>query len=299
VDTTKTPAETTYSYQAVAVFSAKDKIPSHFGQDTSSFASLQLEHPLTVKKQDLFFLVNYYADFKFLDRRSKALYGDPWDYIPLECKALDQADSLTDSVREDLEAKREAGYIQYTAVMLKDLYLKALNITLKKRADIVVDSILLREAGDTLQEILTQRLTNQQLNENSDLGQLWASDFSASYELLRNKLKLPDDSTLVSEIQSAGNLLTKEYLITEDLNDESFVVDISVPGIIRSSNSDTLEGEFQRWQFNGADLADSTITISLVATIYHPLRLYIAGGILVIGIGIFLWALLKPKKTNA
>ena len=295
IDTSDSEPDTVYYYRARAYFAPGEPLPAAFGGETVDYASVDLQHPLKIRRQDLFFMVNYCFNFRFPSRRSEELYGTPEDYISPERRTLDEADSLDDAEIAELDAEAEKGYRIWLAVIVSDFFIKSLRQYMTENPRTPIDTLKFAQVREELEEFFKIHFIDIDSDSEFDDALAWNSIFPKGFAILKENLGLPAGEVLYDELMSIGQAFERECRVTEDLDDESFSVELYLPGELRSSNADSV-GEFLAWEFNGADIADSTIVLSAIATIYHQERLYIAGGILIIVIVLLVKAMLKPKK---
>ena len=293
IDTSDSEPDTVYYYRAKAHFAQGEPLPAAFGGETVDFASVDLQHPLTIRRQDLFFMVNYYFDFRFPSRRWLELYGNPKDYIPEECRILEETDSLDEVIKAELEAKEEQGYKIWLAVTVSDFFIKSLRQYITENPQAPIDTLKFTQVREELKEffIIYFSSIDSELDDSSALSSI----FPKGFEILKENLGLPRDEALYDELMSIWRAFEREYMMTLDLGDEAFTTELYLPGKLRSSNADSVS-EFIGWEFDGADITDSTIVLSAVSTIYRQEQLYIAGVILIIVIVLLVKAMLKPKK---
>jgi hypothetical protein len=87
---------------------------------------------------------------------------------------------------------------------------------------------------------------------------------------IRAALAAAAEAQRVSEPMRNGILHRLEWLFahydhTSDLGDESFVVEVTLPGTIVSGNFDRLEGSTAIWRFGAARLADADFVMTATA----------------------------------
>ena len=297
IDSSGESTDTIHHYRAKNRFADPQAIPASFGLEHLEFASLTMEHPLRFKRQNLFFMVNYLFDLRFTGRNKTTLYLDPGNYIPEECAELENPDSLSAERREYLEKLQEDGYKKWYVNLLQKRFFSSLEHSCKMHPEIQFDSTKIELAETSLQEYLNHLLTKDYFEEISSETDLWNFVFHPGYDILEEKLNFLGDTTFFVDMRTAGEMLTREYNATEDLSDDTFLIELNMPGNLKSANADsTTADQTLIWQFNGEDFADSTIVMTAVSTIYYSERLYIAGGILLL---IIVLAALKQFKSRA
>lgn len=274
--------DTVFYYIAKAHFQPGDKLPSGFGLEHLDFASAYLEFPLTVKKQNFFFLEKYSFELHFPSRKFIELYGDPQKYIPDECSQLEESDSLSDSERTRLEKMQMDGYKAWAAASMSSRFIKSLEQSRKLHPEVQLDTVRIDTAKTKLNEYIAGYLNNLKMDHPMAESDIWKAVFDPGYRILEEHLNFLGDTTFFIDMRTAGEILSREYDVTNDLSDEAFSIELKLPGNLKTSNADTVL-EFIRWEFNGDEISDSTRTLAAVSTIYHYERIYIAiGGLIII-----------------
>ncbi len=308
IDTSGDSPDTSYFYRAWRHFrpSKRRPLPESFGVDYVDYAQLDLRHPLKAQRQELFFMVNYILDFRFESRRKAELYGDPFDYIPEEVRALEEAESLDDSTKERLEGEFRDGYVRWGIQVFQSRFLSSVRKSLEMHPEIEISVETLSSAEAALVEFLHIAMDNVRVEEAEDVCDLWNTVQDSGYGIIEEQLNFLGDTTFFLDMRSVGRMLAREYDITKDLGDDGFKVEVSLPGVIRSSNADSMvvdstgTGEVRRWlvwEFNGETLADSTVTLAAISTIYRPFRIGGAAVILVIVLGWIIYRMVRKQKS--
>jgi len=300
IDSSGETFDTVFHYRAKTSFSEDSAIPASFGLEHVEIASLTMKHPLEFKRQDLFFMINYLFELRFDNRNKTGLYADPNSFIPEECKELENADSLSSERRELLETLEEAGYREWYVNLLQDRFSKSLLHTLNMHPEISYDADKIESAEASLEEFLIDMLNREYLSDFDSDTEMWNFIFHPGYDVLEEELNFIGDTTFFVDMRTTGELLTKEYNATEDLSDDTFLIELRLPGTLKSSNADSLAaGGSLIWQFNGDDIADSSIVMYAVSVIYYPARLYIAGGIFLFILIIIAVKIIRPRASDA
>lgn len=300
LDSSGESIDTIFHYRAKASFNQDSAIPASFGLEHVETASLTMEHPLEFRKQNLFFMVNYFLEFRFNSRDKTRLYKDPDFFIPEECKELEDTDSLSAERRMTLEKLEENGFHEWYVSLLKDRFSRSLRHTLNMHSEISYDDNKIESAEAALGEFLSNLLNLEYVGEMESEFELWNYVFQPGYDILEEELNFMGDTTFFVDMRTTGELLTKEYNATEDLSDDTFLIEFKMPGALKSNNADSLAaGGELIWQFDGDDIADSSRVMYAVSAVYFPARLYLAGGIVLIVLIIISVKMLKPRVANA
>ena len=282
IDSSEDSEEIVYYYNAEAHFQQGAEIPQGFDLQHLNFAQRYLKHPLEIKKRDIFFLVKYSLEFSFLNRKYTELYGDLWQYVPPECEALTTDDSLAAEEQEELEGKFEDGYKQWFVQMLSRRFITSLEQAVALNPDIAPDTEGLSIAETEL-KLFLRNIVNQIASiDTFDARAIWSIVFKPGYSILEEHLNFLGDTTFFIDMRTAGEILSKEFDVTEDLADESFEIAIKIPGKLQYTNADSIEA-FMIWNFTGEDLRDSTIVIRANSVIYRTGRI-IAGIVILLAL---------------
>ena len=100
----------------------------------------------------------------------------------------------------------------------------------------------------------------------------------------------PAAPTLYSEMDSIFKILEDELRITLDLDGDDFDFQIIIPGILESTNADTITGDTLSWSFDLTDFMNEDYVMTAKSSKIYPARqkagivLFIILGFLFIGI---------------
>jgi len=297
IDTTENSTDTSFFYIAKAHFAPGTRLPSGFGLEHLDFASIALELPLSVKRQNLFFLDKYSFELKFPSRRYTELYGNPQEYIPAECSRLENGDSLSNSERQRLEKLQTEGYKSWAAATLTSRFIKSLEQSRKMHPEVKFDSTKIDTAKSALSAYIVAYIAKIDLNQSPRDTDIWTVVFEPGFKLLEEHLNFIGDTTFFLDMRSAGQILSREYDVTSDLSDEAFSIELNLPGELKASSADTIMEENLRWEFNGDEISDSTKTLTAISVIYHYERMYITGGGILLIILVTFFITRKKSKS--
>ena len=301
IDTSQGGSDTSYYYRASGWFSPgrRNPIPESFGVDYVDYAQLSLRHPMNVRRQDLFFMVNYIFEFEFKSRRRTELYGDPLKCVPKEITASVEENAVDDSSDEYAERIIREKCIEWLGEMFRTRFSRSLRKSMEMHTELTVPPEKITAVETALGVFIKQFLDNLRVEDDEDICALWRTAQDSGYGIIEEQLNFLGDTTFFLDMKTVGEMLARENEITEDLGDEGFKVEVFLPGKLRTSNADsavverTDSGEMKNhlfWEFKGEDLADSTIVLAAVSTVHRPLRIYICGGIFIL---VLLWFIRK------
>ncbi len=277
-----------------------DSLPETMGLRSTPGTEVFLEHPTKLRRTSLFFAVVFKFDEVFKGRKRTEIEGEKWDFIPEECRILENdPDSLGISEADHivLKEKYAEGLLRWNKERYKRRIREILERAQKLHPDIKVPDEWLESAlaeTDSLIEAHTSVLDFDELNL-SDLE--WWDDLSAEVNLiLSENLNIIGDSTLKAEIVHIGELLEMRHQVTEDLMDESFEVRVDLPGRVLKSNAKAMDTGVLIWKFEGEDLADDDITLSALSLYLFADRI---AGILVLIVALFLAIKLRRRTPES
>ena len=306
IDTIDGKPEITHYYRARRVFRSGSSIPACFGLDYIKYAQTNLHQPVSVKKQDLFFMVNYFFRMEFPSRRKTELYGDPDNYVPEECKALESSDSLDEAVREELEKKIDNAYKLWAEDLLVGRFMRSLKKSLEMHPELKFENSKIEAVEKALRNYIIDFTRQMNGIDSLEITGIWRIAADEGYKVIEEQLNFLGDTTFFIDMKSMGEMFAREWEVTDDLSDETFKVEISLPGKIRDSNADSviveskLEEESDKlllWEFNGEDFANNDMILCAMSTIFYPSRIYLLAGGLIIVIALSFWKIHKRKKN--
>lgn len=285
-----------YLLEATGRFSP-DSLPANLGLKGAPWTSVFLQHPARLVRTPLFFLNIYKFQGSFRSRDRTATEGDPWDFIPEECRVLEGGEDslLTQADRAVLEEKYAAGLLIWNMERYKRRFRQILQTVLEEhpaKAPVRpewVDSALTEV--DSLMDTYATSIPT----ENIDLVNLeWWKNLSPQANLiLTENLNSIGDSVSLAEIERVGDIMELRHRVNEDLLDDSFEVRADLPGRVVSSNASAMEVGVLLWKFLGEDLQDKDYDMQAVSIYIFPARVV---GVLVLILALYLG--MKFRKTG-
>ena len=285
VDSSSGRIERKFYYQAERLFASSDDIPVFFTEDRAGDLEFcDIYHPLQVEKQDLFFMVNYHFEFSFPSRNFTKNYGSPDDYQP---------DTEGEEAAMD-EEKREKLWL---TDVVTEMFMKSLRSVISEHPEYQIDTTMMGHAQAELQAYISLEIDKIWDKEDANEKAFFDSMLDEAYTIFKENLRFEDNPDIKEMMRDDIEIFSGDFLVSSDLFDESFSVKAYLPGKMRNCNADSAD-DFLLWEFSGEDITDSTVTMIALATVYRPLRLFIAGGILVVALGLFIITLMKPKPDK-
>lgn len=298
VDTASGKPDTMFSYIAAKNFTDGTSLPANFADDNPELAGIALAHPSSLKRQNLFFMVNYIFEMTFLSREKTKLFGSPDDYIPEECKLLEDGGSVSDSLRSILENIRDEGYREWAVDLFINRYLHSIEYAGKNNPKLSAFSEKITTFEDSVRVYLYLSLGKYFETDDVNFNDIWGEISPGGYDIMSGILGIDQDSEIFQEIEKRAKHLNTQLAATSDLDDDNFIIEVNLPGKVRSTNADSLSGSTLIWEFGGSDIADSTIFLSAVSTIYHFDYIYVGGAVVIIALILILRGVFSQKKKK-
>jgi len=292
LDTTDDGVDTVYVLTAERTFAVNEV---QFADNFSSREEL-LQHPLKIRKNDLFFITSYNFDFTFIGREMADLYGSEEDYLPEEIKS--EEGELSDSMKAVQEAQIKEGYLNWGA----DFYWKRFNFAIQESREytnIAEDSTFMLELEADLKAYLLSELPKFDLESDLNDEFIWPTISEGGYNLVAAAFQVDRQSELMVSVRKNAEFQQLCYSATNDLQDESFKIELEMPGIIKSNNADSTAGNLLVWEFDADAILDSTKHLSAVSIKYQYQFIFTAAAIIIIIVIIVLGRVLTRRKNNA
>lgn len=254
------PNERNHLYQAEKVFQNDDEFPANFFTSDTIYEPSLLHHPLTVEHYTWFFKDVYRINWSFHSRRVDEKY-------PGMATVL-----------------REGETVQgWTAEAIEYLFSECLD-----RADLGFNQEPIIKAD--LDRWITESV---QTLPDSLIEEKYSTLKTEGLLLVKQIL----DENQSARVDSIFKQLEDESLITLDLIDDHFIVNIILPGDLVNSNADTTLTDTLQWEFNVNDFHSSDFQMIATSQIIHPEKYYwLFGFLLLILIGLMFW-IRKPKTS--
>ena len=197
-------------------------------------------------------------------RRFNELYGDIWNYVPSECRALDEEElrqTLTSEEIIELENKFSLGIFQWNRARFEQRFDQLWEI-IKTRFPNLPDTsaTIYSIARAGWMDDLHRYLNELEIPEDPAMTNLdWWNDLRP---LFVGRLIDITGSEIAGEIIKIGNAIEQKYQITKDIEDDLYYFKVRMPGIITSTNANTTseeddDDEWIKWDFNGKYLWNS------------------------------------------
>ena len=220
----------------------------------SVFVKRKLE--INVKKK-LFGKI-YTFTGKFPSRQFNAKHGDIWQFIPNECKILEDEEAvnkLSGDEIELLETKYALGIIQWNRERYEQRFIKLWEILNTRRNDLTsISQTLFSIALAGWNDDLRQHLNHIVVDDPDLLNLGWWEELQPLFlgrfvDLIGiEKIKM---------VEQIGNDLDKEYQISRDLDDDQFELRLILPGKLMQTDGIEDDEGGVLWNFSGKELLEN------------------------------------------
>ena len=225
-----------YDYSAKKSFKRNEKFPITFFKSDSIYFQSLLQHPITIKHSNWFFMEFFSFHGKFKGRLANDKYPLILDLI--KNKDNKPKNWLHESLSFLLHETLDRTNVEWNA---KPIIKNELNNWIKNELKSVNDSILYEEL---------------------DYYKNWGLDI----------IMQPISPNLYSDMDSIFKLLEDELRITLDLDGDDFDFDIILPGELKETNADMINGDTLSWNFDITNFIDKDYTMIAKSSIEHPNR---------------------------
>lgn len=190
----------------------------------------------------------------------KERYGDPDKYLPPELRGMMEESDL-DSLPEEKRKEYEAIYWKAQVSAAADRYRRMLD-------DIVLPE-LVRRGKEADEESYDEASVgfDRELQTLSDSAIVRGLDNTELDWYMDLRMPMADAARAIlggvtADWLTVADSLEQRYQSWLDLSDERIVVDLLMPGWVRTSvKPDTLMGDTLSWNFNGEAMSDNTVVI--------------------------------------
>ena len=254
----ETEAES-FDYTAHRNFKRNEPFPKTFYNEDSLYFESLLKHPIRVKHSNWFFWETYLFEGRFIGRMVENKYP------------------LVGELVKDTENPPN-GWMKEA---LKYLLTETIN-----QSDIEWNT----------RPIITAELKSW---INTDLHTLNDSILFEEMDYYKNLgldiIMQPASPDLYNDMDSIFKTLEDELYITLDLIDDNFSFQLVLPGLLESTNADSLAGDTLFWSFHLEDYLNDDYTFNALSGISYPVRQK-WGGIILLILFIFFVGIKSRKK---
>lgn len=260
--------------------------------------TVHLQRKFDLKRTQKLFGVLTSLTVQFNSRRFTEKYGDMWDFIPADCRILEDDEKksrLPSEAVEKLERQFALGVIQWNRNRYERLLDRVWEIAIQRNTglkDTSKSTLSIARAGwaDDLRLHLNQLDVDQPSYTNLD----WWSDLRPIF--LGRLIDLTSLENL-DRLAAIADILQYEYQITQDLKDDTFEISVRLPGwgIKTNGEKDPDDKGLVVWKFNGEELMNEAKILNAHA--FEP-SLWRIGAFAVLVMILLRWARLRRKRTK-
>ncbi len=252
--------ETIHIFKSSLLLDSLELLSEALDWSKNSPDSVYLFKKAKVNVNEYFFLKIYTFYGYFQSRNFTHKYGDIWDYIPLECKVLENdntVDAMTSSEVEILEKKYALGLIQWNRARYEQRFHKVWKIMKHKLADLrSIPQSSFSIAFSGWKDDIRQHLNSIDADNPDLLALEWWEDLRPQFLGHFVDLLGMENISLVEQVSES---IDKDYRISRDLDDEQFELELILPGIALNSDGTKQDDGSLIWKFSGKELMDGDI----------------------------------------
>jgi hypothetical protein len=235
----------------------------------------------------------------FQSRNFDDRYGDIWEFVPEECRILEDDDlkgTLASEEVDLLEEKFSLGVLQWNLARYEKRFLEAWQL-LKIRDKSILDtsettfSIVRAGWSDDVRLYVNEL----DVDDPNTMNLEWWEDLRPIFLGRLVDIAGISSADLISRIAKD---LEIEYQVSKDIDDDNFKVKLSLPGRITDSNGESTEDGFITWEIPGEELKNADYFIHAKGFEFNFLRISLAAFVSLLilrWIKILVW---KKKRTQ-
>jgi len=288
--------ETVHIFKSSVYIDSFSQINSILDWSNSAADSVFLSRNIVIKVKDFFLGKSYTFSCNYPSRNYSKRYGDIWDFIPPECRVLeddDQVDEMTSHEVELLEKKYALGLIQWNRNRYEQRFSKVWNHLKEKQTDlnsIPQSSFSIALAG--WKDDLRLHLNSIDANDPDLLNLEWWTELKPLFLGRFIDLIGADNITIVEQISES---MDKDYKISRDLDDEEFELNLLLPGKVIQTDGVKGDAESVLWTFSCKEILDHDVNMQSYSVKLSLIKISLTLIALFVILGI-LWNL--RKRTN-
>ncbi len=265
-DTLVKDDETMIVISGSAISDNLDSLDALLAWSVTSSDTVFLQKSAVTTMKNRLFGVEYSVEVVFHSRRFDDLYGSIWEFVPEECRSLDDPaaeEYLTTNDYKILEQKFALGILQWN----RSRYAKRMKRTwmsLKQRLPDIPDtsSTIFSIVSAGWEDDVHRYLNQLDIDEPSFASLDWWDDLRPVF------LGRIVDVCGVESIILAKNIVEaveEEYEVTRDLEDDVIKFSMVLPGKITQTNGLRMEDGSVEWEVKGREVANEDVTFKAVS----------------------------------
>jgi len=217
--------------------------------------TVYLRHSFNLEKHDGLFGTNWIFTGVLYSRCFSETYGDIWDYVPEECRVLEDDElmkHLSTAEIKTLEEKFAVGVIQWNIGRYVKLFDRVWQSAASRQPALQNTSettLSIARAGWV--EDMHIYLNDLDIENPNTMNLEWWDDLRPVFLGRLIDITGPGNVEL---FKSVSNALEREYQISKDIEDDNYRFNLELPGSPSSTNgTENEEGSFS-WEFTGKEL---------------------------------------------
>jgi hypothetical protein len=273
--------ETTYIVEGKRIIAKPSELTSLFYWSRQPLDSLSLKQHFRLESHWNPIGTIWRFEGRFSSREFDNTYGNMWDYIPPECRALedkDKAESFTAAETKVLEKQFALGVIQWNRVRFERMFDRVWEIMKLRSKDLPDTSAtsfsIIRTAWS---DDLHRYMNSLDIPEPEMANTNWWKDLRPQF-LGRFADILSTDKVITAG--EVGDAIEREYQISKDIEDDQYIVKLKIPGKILKSDGQSKDGE-QVWEIKGKALLNQNVNMLAVSFQFSIWRLVLLAIILI------------------
>ena len=291
--------ETVHILTGIKSFTGLSMLAEIMNWQKSPRDSVKVKRDFRLHRESRVFGESVIFEAKFISRDFDALYGDIWDFVPEECRILEDDDLksvLSPKEIELLEENFSLGILQWNLARYEKRFLDTWQL-IKRTGISITDtsettfSIVKAGWSDDLRLYVNEL----DVKDPNTINLEWWRDLRSLF------LGRLIDIAGIGAAEIASRIaddLEFGYQVSKDIDDDNFKVVLSLPGRITDSNGDSGENGTIEWAINGKDIKNSDYIMHAEAYDLNIMRISVAAIlslILLRWIKILVW---KRKKAQ-
>lgn len=264
----------------------------------SSADSVHLTRTAVLKRRATLFGSNWSFNGVFHSRQFDTSYGSIWEFVPEECRALEddqEKEKLMPNEIELLENKFALGIMQWNKARFDRRFDKILTAIQASHPEVgAIDADSIEMAKGEWESYLHRFLNELEIVDPTVVDLNWWDEIRVEFAALMSKAV---GEKFRSDILNIGDALENEYQITKDLEDDRFNFKIDLPGSVTKTDG-TEENEWIVWTFYGRDLLNADKSMSAVSFQPSIWKIGIAAFVVIVLLNFLRRGLVRRKKVE-
>ncbi|MCF7811647.1 hypothetical protein K9N50_11735 [bacterium] len=254
----KTDDDEVHHYESLVTIDDYSKFSEMLNWKKTESDTVYLQHEFNILKQDSWFGTDWIFTGVLYSREFDKLYGDIWDFVPEECRIIDDDEMMKQLSTEEikiLEEKFAVGIIQWNISRYIKLFDRVWQLAeIRQPALMDTSETILSISRAGWAEDLHEYLNDQDIENPNTMNLEWWNDLRPIF--LGRLIDVAGEEN-VELFSTIGNSLERKYQISKDIEDDNFIFNLELPGNPSSTNGKEDENGRLTWEFSGKELQNS------------------------------------------